>query len=178
MLEAEHNQALAGMKADRLSSERGRALDYYKGDVSRDIANEVGRSQVVSMDVLDTIEGLMPQLMEIFTGGDDVVTFNAVGPEDEDAATQETDYINHVFMQQNPGFMILYSMIKDALLSKVGIAKVWWEEVEKVEEETYYGLDDLSYQLLLSDPDIEVVAETTRPMVMSGGMPAPGTTYQ
>jgi hypothetical protein len=52
------------------------------------------------------------------------VRFEPVGPEDEAAAQQETDYVNHVFMQQNPGFMILYSLIKDALLSKVGIAKV------------------------------------------------------
>jgi hypothetical protein len=28
---------------------------------------------------------------------------------------QETDYVNHVFMQQNPGFMFLYSFIKDQL---------------------------------------------------------------
>ena len=55
--------------------------------------------------------------MDIFAGSDEVVRFEPVGPEDEAAAQQETDYVNHVFMQQNPGFMILYSFIKDALLS-------------------------------------------------------------
>jgi hypothetical protein len=39
-----------------------------------------------------------------------------------------------------PGFMTLYSFIKDALLSKVGIVKVWWEEREEEERETYYDL--------------------------------------
>ena len=57
----------------------------------------------------------MPNLMDIFAGSDEVVRFEPVGPEDEAAAQQETDYVNHVFMQQNPGFMILYSFIKDAL---------------------------------------------------------------
>ncbi len=71
--------------------------------------------------------------MDIFAGSDEVVRFEPVGPEDEAAAQQETDYVNHVFMQQNPGFMILYSFIKDALLSKVGIVKVWWEEREEEE---------------------------------------------
>ena len=60
-------------------------------------------------------------LMEIFCAGDEVVRFEPVGPQDVAAAEQETDYVNHVFMQVNPGFLILYSFIKDALLSKVGV---------------------------------------------------------
>jgi hypothetical protein len=47
----------------------------------------------------------LPSLMDIFAGSDEVVRFEAVGPEDEAAAQQETDYVNHVFMQQNAGFM-------------------------------------------------------------------------
>jgi hypothetical protein len=70
----------------------------------------------------------------------------AVGP--EAAAAQETDTVNHVFMQQNPGFMILCSFIKDALLSKVGIVNVWWEEREEEERETYYDLTEDQFALL------------------------------
>ena len=45
-------------------------------------------------------------------------------------------------MQQNPGFMVLYSFIKDALLSKIGLVKVWWEEREEESRETYYDLTE------------------------------------
>jgi hypothetical protein len=130
MLAAERSNALAAVEASKLSSERSDAMDYYLGDMSKDMPAQEGRSKAVSTDVADTIEGLMPQLMDIFAGSDEVVRFEPVGPEDEEAAQQETDYVNHVFMQQNPGFMTLYSFIKDALLSKVGIVKVWWEERE------------------------------------------------
>src|SRR5260221_14201969 len=82
-----------------------------------DVPGQDGRSRAVWTDVADTIEGLMPSLMDIFAGSDEVVRFEPVGPEDEAAAQQETDYVNHVFMQQNPGFMTLYSFIKDALRS-------------------------------------------------------------
>jgi hypothetical protein len=74
-----------------------------------------------------------------------VVRFEPVGPEDE-AARQETDYVNHVFMQQNPGFMILYSFIKDALLSKVGIVKVWWEEREEESRDSLHSVAVLTDQ--------------------------------
>ena len=82
-------------------------------------------------DVSDVIEGLMPQLMDIFAGSDEVMKFEPVGPNDVAGAQQETDYLNHVFMQQNPGFMVLYAFIKDALLSKVGIVKVCGRSARK-----------------------------------------------
>jgi len=148
MLAAEKVDALAAVSAARLAEERADAMDYYLGDMSRDMPAQDGRSRAVSTDVSDTIEGLMPHLMDIFAGSDEVVRFEPVGPEDEAAAAQETDYVNHVFMQQNPGFMVLYSFIKDALLSKTGIVKVWWEEREEESRETYYDLTDDQFTIL------------------------------
>jgi hypothetical protein len=163
MLTAEKLDALAAMRASKLSAERSHAMDYYNGDMSADMPAADGRSRAVSTDVADTIDGLMPSLMEIFAGSDEVVRFEPVGPQDVAAAEQETDYVNHVFMQQNPGFLILYSFIKDALLSKVGIVKVWWEEHEEEERETYLDQPDDAFALLVADPDIEIVAHSARP---------------
>lgn len=162
ILQSEKSDALSGMEASKLADERSKALDYYLGDMSDDMPAPADRSKAVSHDVSDTVEGLMPSLMEIFTGGDEVVEFAAVGPEDEDAAAQETDYINHVFMQKNPGFIILYSFIKDALLSKNGVVKVFWEEKEEEERETLYGLDDASYGILKELDGVEIVEHTER----------------
>jgi hypothetical protein len=162
MLAAEQADALAATTASKLSAERTSAMDYYLGDMHADMPAPDGRSRAVSSDVADTIEGMMPQLMDIFCGGDEVVRFEPVGPEDAPAAAQETDYVNHVFMQKNPGFLILYSFIKDALLSKVGIVKVWWEEEEREERETYYDLTDDQYAMIASDPGVEIVEHSER----------------
>jgi len=162
LLAAEKADALSAMAASKLSEERAAALDYYLGDMSRDMPAPDGRSKAVSTDVADTVEGLMPALMDIFTSGDEVVRFEPVGPEDVAAAEQETDYVNHVFMQQNAGFIVLYSFIKDALLSKVGIVKVWWETREEHERETYYDLDDAAFAIIAADPGVEIVAHTER----------------
>jgi hypothetical protein len=163
LLEAERNDALAAISASKLSAERSDAMDYYLGDMARDMPAPEGRSRAVSTDVADTIEGLMPSLMEIFCAGDEVVKFEAVGPDDVAAAEQETDYVNHVFMQQNPGFLILYTFIKDALLSKTGIVKVWWEERTLEARETYLDLTDDAFALLAADPDVEIAAHSARP---------------
>jgi hypothetical protein len=159
LLSAERYDALSAMAASKLSDERASALNYYMGNMSKDMPAPDGRSKAVSSDVADTIEGLMPPLMEIFAAGEEVVQFAPVGPEDVAAAEQETDYVNHVFMQQNPGFLVLYSFIKDALLSKVGVVKVWWECRDEVERETYLDQPDDAFALIVSQPGVEVVEQ-------------------
>jgi hypothetical protein len=162
ILAAEKADALAGQQSDKLSADRANAMDYYLGDMTKDLPTPVGKSQAVSTDVADTVEGLMPALMEIFCGSDEVVRFNAVGPEDVEGAQQETDYINHVFMQQNPGFLILYSYIKDALLQKNGFVKVYWEERTEEERETYFDLTDEQFAMIATDEDVEIIEHTVR----------------
>src|ERR1700748_1938289 len=102
MLACEKSNALAAISAAQLMEERADAMDYYLGDMRKDMPAPEGRSRAVSTDVAETIEGLMPNLMDIFAGSDEVVRFEPVGREDEAAAAQETYYVNHVFMQQNP----------------------------------------------------------------------------
>jgi hypothetical protein len=168
LVDSERSDSLSSFQASTLQIARAKALDYYNGDMSGDMPALPDRSTAVSTDVRDTIEGLMPSLMEIFASGDEVVKFNPVGPEDEEAAEQETDYINHVFLHQSRGWFVLYNYIKDALLSKVGIVKVWWGEETEITRETYgfepgTELTDEELGILLLDEALEVVEHSERP---------------
>jgi hypothetical protein len=162
ILAAERADASSADEASTLAAERKRAMDYYLGDMGEDMPALPGRSSAVSTDVADVVHGLMPSLMEIFCASDEVVEFEPVGPEDVEAAQQETDYVNHVFMQKNAGFQVLYDFIFDALLQKNGIAKVFWETSEREERESYFDLDDDAFALLIADPEIEIVEHTVR----------------
>jgi len=159
---AQKADTLSANSASKLSSAREKAMDYYNGHMAMDMPTLEGRSSAVSTDVQDTVEGLMPPLMEIFFGGDDVVRFMPSGPNDVDAADQESEYVNHVFTQLNPGFMVMYSFVKDALLQKNGIVKVFWDEEIEEERETYYDLTDDQLAFLAADPDVEIVAHTVK----------------
>lgn len=132
-LVADEFKRALGRDGDEINQQREQALNYAKGKMD-DVPALAGRSKACSSDVADAVETALPDLIEIFTSGDDIVTFSPVGPEDEDAAQQETDYINHVFFNENDGFQVLYSMMKDALLVKTGVAKWWWEEYDEPEE--------------------------------------------
>ena len=164
LLANEKASALSGMSASKLSDDRTKAMDYLMGDMSRDLPAQEGRSSAVSTDVSDTVNGLMPTLMDIFCSGDEVVKFDPVGPEDVEAAEQETDYVNHVFMEKNPGFQVLHDFIWDALVSKTGVVKVWWETEEREEKHTFYDLDDMQFAMLVNDSDVQVTAHTVKDM--------------
>ena len=147
-----------GYMGDTISKQRESAMQYYYG---LPFGNEVdGRSQYVDSTVQDTIEWIKPSLMRVFAAGDEMVKFNPHGPEDVAMADQATDYVNYVFTKDNPGWEILYSWFTDALLSKNGIVKVWWDDYEEWNREEYKGLNDMEFESLLSDPSVEVLEHT------------------
>jgi len=136
-----------GLGGEEVNEQRERALNYYKGDVDDVVAPEK-RSRAVSQDVAEAIDSIMPDLIEIFTGSEDVVTFEPVGPEDEEAAQQETDYINYEFFKRNEGFLILHDMLKDACQVKTGIVKIaWCDKKEPDEDFEDQSLDSLAQAL-------------------------------
>ena len=55
MLAAEKANALAAISAARLMEDRADAMDYYLGDMRKDMPAQDGRSRAVSTDVADTI---------------------------------------------------------------------------------------------------------------------------
>lgn len=159
LLEQEERAAL-GYLSSELSEQRREAMEYYLGEPFGD--EREGRSQVISRDVSDTIEGVLPALLDIFTAGDDVVRFEPQGKEDEPAAQQATEYVNWVFQRDNPGFLVLYSMFKDALLQKTGIVKVYWEKTEEDQEETFAAgtfNPEIVAVLQAEDPESEYIEE-------------------
>jgi hypothetical protein len=132
-----------------LAADRERSLLYYKGDVSQDIPALENRSAAVSTDVAEAIETVLPDLVEMLTAGDDVLTFQPSGPQDEATAEQETDYVRHVFLQENPGFLLITTGIKDALMTKLGVWKVFWEDGEEECEEQNEGKSLIEYQVAM-----------------------------
>ena len=147
--------------SDTISEQREKAMEYY---YSMPFGNEIeGRSQFVDSTVQDTIEWIKPSLMRIFASGDEMVKFSPHGPEDVETAKQATDYVNYVFAKDNNGWEILYSWFTDALLSKNGIVKVWWDEYEESQREEYRGLDEVAFEALVSPDGVEVVEHLEYP---------------
>ena len=159
IINSEINNSI-GFMGSNLTSQRKKSMEYYMGEK---LGTEIdGRSQVVSTDVADTVETILPNLLRIFTASDQVVKCEPVKSEDVPLSDQATNYINYIFNKDNNGFSILYTWFKDALLEKNGIVKVYWDDSSSVEQETYKNLNDIEYQVLVNDDNVEIVSEETR----------------
>ena len=141
-----------------IAPQREAAARAYNGEPYGD--EEDGRSQVVMLDVRDTVNALMPDLLRIFFGPEHVCEFTPTGPEDVDMAEQATDYVDFILKHDNDGFLTLHNAFKDALVRKTGIVKFWWDESREVTTENLSGLDQEALMLLMmeteGDPDVRI----------------------
>ena len=139
-----------------LKAEADSAYHHTDGDISSDSiramrdylrmpygTEEDGRSSVVASDVFDAVEGMLPDLIDVFVSTNKAVVFEPVGPEDEEAAEQVTDVANYVFYKQNNGFLTLYTAAKDGLLLKTGGVKWYWEKKRTPTFTTYRAVDEI-----------------------------------
>jgi hypothetical protein len=171
MLDNEIDNALGYLDTET-TEQRRQAIKAYNRDP---YGNEVeGRSQIVTGEVAEAIDGAIPQLLRIFTQSDDVVRFEPKGPGDEEKSRQATEYCNWVFMSENPGVTILHDWIKDALIYKNGIIKVWWEDMTEVNTESYENLSQDELTLLLADGQYEIVSQEE---IKIGEVPAPAPQF-
>ena len=161
LIESEIDGAIGYLESET-TEQRRQALSAYLRDP---YGNELeGRSQIVTGEVAEVIDGALPQLMRVFTG-EEVVRFDPVSPGDEEAAKQATEYCNWVLNRDNEGFIILRNWFFDALLQKVGIVKTYWDTKVDITKETYRDLTDDELVMLMSDGTLEVVAQDTQEMI-------------
>ena len=184
ILQAEIDDAIGFIESETVE-QRKQALEAY---LRQPYGNEVeGKSQIVTGEVAEAIDGALPSLVRIFTGSDNIVVFEPQGPKDEASAKQATDYCNWVFSRDNEGVAILHDWFKDALLQKNGILKAYWEDKEDITKERYFDLTNDELAMLMSDETMEIVEQDTtdfpifdpmgQPVIDPMGMPVMGATH-
>ena len=111
------------------------------------------RSAFVASDVADTVDGMMPQIIDVFVSDENAVECVAKkpGPDAEANAKQATGYLNHLFYVRNDGLNVLHDWLQDAALQKVGFVKVWAEEEAQDSKQTYEGQTEDQLAMLLMD---------------------------
>jgi hypothetical protein len=138
---------------------RADATSYYRGDLFGN--EEPGRSQIVMTEVRDTVLAMLPSLLRIFCSSEQAVSFEPRTKEKVEQAAQATDFVNYIFFNDNNGFSILYDAMKDALVRKSGVIKWRWDEDIEITEYEFTNLSDGQLQLIISDPDIEILEQSS-----------------
>jgi hypothetical protein len=127
-----------------LSPARALAAEYYKGEPFGN--EEAGRSQVVDTVLRDTVLMMMPSLMRLFWGADRAMEYTPQKADQTEYVEQVTDFVwDVVVSQDNQGYLAFYEWFKDALVKKLGIMKVWYDDTS---ETRAYEADFLTAEAL------------------------------
>jgi len=141
-----------------LTRERTLGLKYYNRDLFG--GEKEGWSEFVSSDVFDAVEWTLAECMDIYFSTSPIGSFVAENMNDIQAAEQETKMVKTIIEEQNNGFLLFYTWLKDALIQKNGIVKVYWDDVVNKERETYKMQSFEAFSTLMEDKDVEVKAAT------------------
>ena len=147
-------------------------LQFYKAEPIGELsAPEIeDRSALVSSDVADTVDGMIPQLMKMFVSSD-AVSVNAKAEQYEHGAEQAKEYLLHTFHKRNNGFQVLHTLFKDALIQKVGFCEVRWDKVNEDTVENYEGLTQAQVIMLGQDPEIKIEGMDLQETIDIAGQP-------
>ena len=152
-----------------LASKRDTALrEYYRMPYGNE---QEGWSSVVTSDVSDTVEWILPSLLKTFTSTDKAVSFEPTTAADVDGAEQATDACNYVFYKQNNGFLVLYTALKDALTIK-NCAVMWRKETKDVVSSVpFKGATEEMLAMLLQEKGTEIQEAEASQVADEFGMP-------
>lgn len=126
------------------------AIAYY---LARPRGDEVpGMPRLQSTDVADMVHAVLAQLLPTFAG-DAVCQIEPDGPADDAQARLETDAVNRIIMEDGRGHIVLQAAIKDALLLKAGIVRVWVEETTSTITRRRRGATDEVLRLYQAEAD-------------------------
>ena len=149
----------------QIGEERAESTEYYLGNEPEETSTL--QSRFVSTDVRDTILFMLPSIMRTFFGTKKIVEFVPHGPEDIPVAEQQTNYINYIVQEKNPGFKILYDVFKDALVRKAGYVKAFWDDSISASTHEYTNIDPAQYQALVMDENVEIISESVEMSTMT-----------
>lgn len=158
IIASELQNSSGGDDGNYIDANQKNALAAYLGQPD---GKEIeGSSTIVSTDVADAIEWIMPEIIKAFTQNNEVVTFDAVNGGDELQAELESQYVYDILMKQNNGFLIIHQFVKDALMQKNGFIKRFYSKDEKVKTVKYTGIIEPELNMVLSNDGVDLTEIT------------------
>ena len=148
------------LNSSDLTRERLRSTYEYAGVAEFHLAPQ-GVSTIVDTSTTEVVEAYTAVLSDLFLSNQKIARFI---PQDDQpgsykAAHQASMLVNHCLFKKNKGWEIMQSWFKSALLWKNGLVR--WDYIEDFEYkmEEYEEIDEVQLDVLLSDPNVELVGD-------------------
>jgi len=135
--------------SEELTGRRTLAIEYMRGEMKDTPARPNG-SQQTSRDFSDTVHWILPGIIRVFTGSDQMVKYDKVKPENDQWSRDASDYTNYTFFRENEGYKILYNATYDSLQMGDGLVCSYWEP-ERIETKIFRNKTEMELAALIQE---------------------------
>lgn len=148
---------------------RQQAYRSSKEDIKTRFPDLVQILDLSDSSVQDTIESIMPSLMEIFHSAEKVLDLQGVTEEDDVPAETMEDLIDWQLNRKNNFWLQSYDWLKIMLIENFSVMKCWWKREESFQQYDIV-MDDQEVAALKDDPavQIELLEQTNPPDPITG----------
>jgi hypothetical protein len=143
---------------------RQQAFRSSKSDLKKRFPDLVFILDLSDSSVHDTVESIMPSLMEIFHSAEKILNLQGATEEDDGPAETMEDVIDWQLNRKNQFWLQSFDWLKAMLIENYSVLKVWWKR-----DETYKRYEvvfnDEELESLKNDPavTVEMVKQTNPP---------------
>lgn len=145
----------SGYSDSKLAKERAKVRDFYDAKYPKPLHE--GDSKYVSQDVFDAVDTMRADVLEAFSAGQRIVKFNPEGADDVEQAHVATETCRHIVHKMNDAESLFHSVVTDGLWGRIGVAKVYFEEVDNSVEEEFEALTMEELDFILSEDNVELL---------------------
>lgn len=166
-LKLEEQEAL-GYAQSEITGQQIDALRRYFGLAYGD--EEDGRSQVVTREVMETIQWSLADMMRVFASGANILSLEETSEADAKYAKDAADYLAWIMLSDNRGFKLLHNFAFDGLLHRNGWIACYWRDQEYRAPQELTGLNMQQVMQLHADPGVEIIGQDFDEESEAGGI--------
>lgn len=152
----EEESAAASYHDSEIAKSQAEAMDRY---FAQPYGDEVpNRSRVVTHDIEDLANWIIPHLKRVFTPSDDLISVDDdQTPDHDEVLTSTAQYLAHIFYKKSNGINLIHDFAFNGIVQKLGILRSAWEEPEPHPPEILEGLDANQLLRYANDPDYRIL---------------------
>lgn len=150
----------ASYYASELAIDQANAMDRYYAKPYGDGSELPNRSSVVTHDIEDAINWIMPALMRTFANSDELLSIEDEKCDDDEQAKIAGQFLRHVIWSDNAGAKLIHDSIFDGLLQRTGLIHTYWEDPVPSAPEIIEGVTAEQLIRYVQDPEYVILAQS------------------
>lgn len=133
--------------------------EYYYGNLPEPVTR--GSSKWVDRSVWESCNGVLQELISVFTSSENAVKFSPMHSRDGVNALASTAMVNKILLRENEGYNVLHDAFKECLVTRNSFIKRYWKVSKQTFSEEFENMSKDELDLYLESLDGDIIEFTS-----------------